>query len=314
MDPDDVEELPFGSERPWPVLDVGWQRVDLGPIEAAAVSPRLDAGLRDGAPLPLVRAERPFRAPRSTTLLRPWVLREAEAAGRRVEDAAKLRIAGGLVRPGPPTVAEPVVIGSASYVDGLCTSELSWRRFRDRRTRRELYDGLGWFVRNGRLRDLGAGGCADILGVSTLAFTADDRLLLRRQPDDAEQSPGLWAPSGSGSCDLEALRPDDDDLAVVARREMERELVEECAVPWVAVVATRLVGFARLLHRGGKPELLGVTRLSLRAAEVAAAGVAVAEEPLRGPPDASVPLRLALRAANAAAEGAPPAALLPPAC
>lgn len=40
---------------------------------------------------------------------------------------------------------------------------------------------------------------------------------------------------------------------------MERELREECGIAGNVALRTRIIGYARLLHRGGKPEFFGVT-------------------------------------------------------
>src|SRR5215207_5420508 len=40
---------------------------------------------------------------------------------------------------------------------------------------------------------------------------------------------------------------------------MERELAEECGIPRSAIERTIIIGYARLLHRGGKPEYFGVS-------------------------------------------------------
>jgi hypothetical protein len=44
---------------------------------------------------------------------------------------------------------------------------------------------------------------------------------------------------------------------------MERELTEECGVPSDRVRGTALLGFARFLHRGGKPQFFGFTHLDV---------------------------------------------------
>lgn len=108
------------------------------------------------------------------------------------------------------------------------------------------------------------------LGVSTLAVTRDRQIILWRQSDRAAQSQGMLVPSGSGSVDWQdyAASPRPGTLVHLARRAMERELAEEsrtraATIQQEDIVGTLVLGYFRWLRRGGKPECVGITRLSL---------------------------------------------------
>jgi 8-oxo-dGTP pyrophosphatase MutT (NUDIX family) len=111
---------------------------------------------------------------------------------------------------------------------------------------------------------------ADVIGVSTLAMTSDNALVLVSQSGRNVASPLLLAPSGSGSLDPRDLPPDQTDtLQNIVRRGMERELCEETGIRPEEIRNTTVVGFARWLERGAKPEFFGVTGLSVSARDLA---------------------------------------------
>ena len=133
---------------------------------------------------------------------------------------------------------------------------------------------------SGRLVTLAASRLANNIGISTLAFTSDDRLLMVHQSQRNVASPRLLAPSGSGT-----LEPDDliaagadaplQDLLVHG---MERELCEETGIGIDDVLETRVVGFGRWLERGAKPEFFGITRLKILAKDAVAAKISAGEK------------------------------------
>lgn len=118
----------------------------------------------------------------------------------------------------------------------------------------------------GVLRPLAGSGLVNAIGVSTLAFTRDARLVLVGQANRSLSSPGTWAPSGSGSVDekdVVGLRRGPRDLADVLVHTMERELQEEARVGPDEIGSTTLTGYFRWVNQGGKPEYVGVTLLSI---------------------------------------------------
>ena len=115
---------------------------------------------------------------------------------------------------------------------------------------------------NGIILDLQQSHCSNHLGVSVLAFTSDGYMVVTVQTSESAQSPNLYTPSGSGSADLKDFRKNPKTFIISAT---ERELMEECGLIDDAkqrkssLVRTHLVGFARNLNRGGKPEFFGVS-------------------------------------------------------
>jgi 8-oxo-dGTP pyrophosphatase MutT (NUDIX family) len=154
----------------------------------------------------------------------------------------------------------------ADFFDALCSNELTrWSITRS---------GLDWDFHHRYLLDshnrviaLSQSELANIVGVSTLAITTDDHVLLVLQSGKSSASAQLWAPSGSGS-----LEPQDvsnqDRLSDVVLSGAVRELREECGLTPDSVLSSQLLGYGRWLERGAKPEFVCVTALSCTSNDV----------------------------------------------
>jgi hypothetical protein len=229
------------------------------------VSDDIDRALTEGD-MRFTVAEQPYRLPQRLRATAPYVL--PRSTRHQV-------VFNGLVvgMRGDPLPPETVSVGAltlhrASFFDALCSNEICRYLITDRETgaefdpRRELLADAG-----GRLRTLAESELSELVGVSTIAVTSDGVLVLVRQSSRNIASEDLLAPSGSGS-----LEPRDLDGATslqdAMRRGMERELREESGIPAEHIVATRVVGFARWMERGAKPEFFGLTTLSVAASEL----------------------------------------------
>ena len=159
--------------------------------------------------------------------------------------------------PLPGSGEAEVRLHRARSFDSQCSNELCGIRIADRETgaefdprRRLLTDS------SGRLRSLDAGELADVVGVSTLAFTTEGLLVVVGDGD----------PSGGGPLEPRDLATPDgaprQTLHDVLRAGMERRLRESTGLSRGSVAATELTGFARWMERGAKPEFFGITRLS----------------------------------------------------
>ena len=184
---------------------------------------------------------------------------------------AELLAAGGSVR-----------LSRTDYFSMMCSNYLAGWRVLDRRTGSELIDGGRLFLRDGEVVPLAASSQANAIGISTLAFTTDGKLVLTLQGARSASEPGLFAPAGSGSVDLrDARRFRDGSRAFVEflACAMQRELVEESNIRYRDIAWTEVLGYFRWLNKGGKPEYVGVTRLRLSADELAGRDVRIVETP-----------------------------------
>jgi hypothetical protein len=135
--------------------------------------------------------------------------------------------------------------------------------------------------RFGELRDFGKSWLANTVGVSTLAFSSDGKLLLVQQTPKNIGSPGLRAPSGSGALEKRDLPTSADSVMLqsVVSRGAARELAEECHLSSdeIEMDGTSVVAFGRWLTRGAMPEFSCVTLLKNEGSEIARRSVRASE-------------------------------------
>ena len=125
-----------------------------------------------------------------------------------------------------------------------------------------------------KLLNLSTSYCANIIGISTLAITKDRKIIVLVQ-GSGEINTSKLVPSGSGSaefCNIKKFNNFNDYLC----HEMHREMLEEVQVSKVNfkilnntrydirnyTAKTYLIGYCRLLERGGKPDFFGITELN----------------------------------------------------
>lgn len=221
-----------------------------------------DEWLAHGAPADAVR--------------RRYAIERKLAAGAFIANDPKIRLASDIAFP----LAEPVAVQETDYVSSLMTDQMAFVRVS--RDETILYHETDRFLafQGGavKLLPFSETGMSNQIGASTLAFTRDGYLVFVQQTANNAQSGGTLAPSGSGSLDLEDLAyAAGDDLLDVVRHGAARELVEECGLQGrltpeaVARTELHVFAFARMLHRGGKPEFFCVARLPYTADEIHAA-------------------------------------------
>ncbi|WP_234995579.1 hypothetical protein [Streptoalloteichus hindustanus] len=237
----------------------------------ALVSDEIDQDLAARA-LPVEVDEQPYRLPRQLKASAPYVL-PVRNRGRLVFNGQVVGMRGDPL-PRARGAGSPVTLHRARFFDAQCSNEMCSLRITHRETgeefdpRRRLLTDAG-----GRLRTLAESELADVVGISTVAVTTDGVLVLVRQSDRNIASALLLAPSGSGSLEPRDLGDAVTDaggaLQDVLRVGMERELCEETGLRADEIADTRVVGFARWMERGAKPEFFALTRLTVAAADLA---------------------------------------------
>jgi 8-oxo-dGTP pyrophosphatase MutT (NUDIX family) len=212
--------------------------------------------------------EEPYRLPKTLRASAPYVLPVCNH-GRLVFNGKVLGLHGDPL-PGNGRAVPPLRLHIGRFFDSQCSNEMCALRIRHRETGEE-YDPRRNLLTtaDGRLCTLAESILADVVGVSTLAITADDAVVLVSQSRRNVGSPLLLAPSGSGSLHPKDLNPDrTETLQDLVRRGMERELREETGIRPEEILRTTVIGFARWLERGAKPEFFGMTELTATAEEV----------------------------------------------
>jgi 8-oxo-dGTP pyrophosphatase MutT (NUDIX family) len=207
--------------------------------------------------------EEPYRLPRTLKASAPYVLPVCNH-GRLVFNGKVVGMRGDPLPSGSRRVP-PITLHIARFFDSQCSNEMCALRITHRGTDEEFDPRRNLLASaNGHLRTLAESSLADVIGISTLAMTSDGALVLVRQSSRNVASPLLLAPSGSGSLDPRDLSQDKTGtLQNIVRHGMERELCEETGIRPDEIRNTAVVGFARWLERGAKPEFFGVTELSV---------------------------------------------------
>jgi hypothetical protein len=163
------------------------------------------------------------------------------------------------------------MIQQTDYFTSLCSNEIALTEIRVAGQSDPVLPARALFTEGGLITDLGSSRCSNHIGISTLAFTQDGCLVVTTQAIRSAQSPNQLTSSGSGSADW-ADRKLAETFEGVIRGAMTRELCEETGIPGSAAasVKTDLLGYARALDRGGKPEFFGISHVPLRAKDLAA--------------------------------------------
>lgn len=216
--------------------------------------------------------------------LKQFVILKNINKGSIVINQPKIRLASELqfskTAKGP--VFKPVSLERTDYVSSLMTTEVAFTKISALAAEppEELTDGLSSFVNQtgfARLRPLDDNQSANQIGVSTVAFTIDGRLLIVRQTPKNVQNKDLLVPSCSGSLDWDDLaKSKANDLLGVIRYGSKRELIEECGLRRQGIFTKRpeigcevlVIAFSRILNRGGKPEFFCLGRIEATGEEV----------------------------------------------
>jgi len=162
------------------------------------------------------------------------------------------------------------------YYDGECTNESALVKIKvkdkDEDSENIVFTGSSLWTNNGIILEIENSFCSNYIGVSTLAITRDSRLILIQQSYKSAQFPDEMAPSGSGSAEKKDFVDDNFSKSII--NGMERELLEENGFRKVKrkdysryIKKTKIIGFSRVLSRGGKPEFFGFTILDIHSKE-----------------------------------------------
>lgn len=256
-------QSPINFQRPLEVP--GLPVVVCAPAGQAAIDPDLDLLLPTAAN-PVRWSETRYRLPPPLAAIAPYVLRRS-SQGRWPFNGPNVSLATDLTTDAVESSAE-VLMREGDFFSALCSNELTgWVLTCDG----ESFDFWDRFVfdSRGRFSALNTSELNNGVGVSTLAITSDDMLVITLQSSRSQTSAGLWAPSGSGALEpRDVVRGGTVLVTTAAGKGAERELVEETRIPRQAIGRTEVIGYARWLDRGAKPEFYCVTALTVTAREL----------------------------------------------
>lgn len=170
-----------------------------------------------------------------------------------------------------------IQLSKTSYFNSLCTNEIASLEFRHDNEVSYCLDGYSLVISKGnsnklsRIYTLSESQCSNHIGISTLAITTDNFAILSIQGKKNLNNSNKYNVSGSGSLDYTDLE-DCNNFAELIIKGMHRELCEECDIPDSRIIDTRIIGYGRLLHRGGKPEFFGITKVNMTSKEIISYG------------------------------------------
>lgn len=229
--------------------------------------------------------------------LQRFVILAAARRGDFIFNRAKIRLATDMFDwfiGAPSQHVKPIRVRKTDYFSSIITDGLAFKRIASypEPNGPQLSDGLSSFVchyKNGpakaELLPLDRTRSANQIGVTTLAFSRDGKLILNRVSFRTRYGSGRIASSGSGSLNWHDLRSSRaHDLLTLVEFGACRELREECGLkanPFTRRPEIRchvlVAGFYRLIHRGGKPEFLCVGFIDADYEEVATRRVSLIE-------------------------------------
>jgi hypothetical protein len=181
----------------------------------------------DAHPLRFAWRTRPYRLRGTSNQLRWFILHQKLQSSATLFNDAKVRLASDL------TVerilhAEPLTLHKTDYFSSLCANEMVMQRIVSTRSPQVLLDGLRLLAPDGEVLDLEASALSNHIGISSVALTSDQYLVVSRQGARNAQSAGLLGPAGSGSLDFSDVAGASGDLSGLLKMAMQRELIEEC--------------------------------------------------------------------------------------
>lgn len=155
----------------------------------------------------------------------------------------------------------PTRIQPTRYFDTLVTNDALNISIRYGLNQNKIFDGHEFCFRNNEVPECSLSQCANQIGMSTMALTSDHYFIIVGQKEGNAFSQRLWAPSGSGSADWKDVS-NFKDLQEFIKFAARRELAEECGLAAGDVAWTRVIGYGRLLHRGGLPQFFCTAMLN----------------------------------------------------
>lgn len=213
--------------------------------------------------------KRGYELPEDVKPLVPAVMEKAFSGNRLIYNSSLLRQASHI---DVDERNKKVILQSAKYFAGQCSHEIVYKEFVQPDDISVSFKGSSLLCdKDKTLYDLDYSTCANFLGASTLVFTNDGRIIIGKQAVHSAANKDRFAPSGSGSVDLADIKRarkyygGDVSFNDVLKFTMTREFCEECGYSLENTkdkMKTYLIGYVRLIERGGKPDYFGFSTLN----------------------------------------------------
>ena len=188
-----------------------------------------------------------------------------------------------------------IVLNKTCYFSNKATNDIVYSKFLSRSKQSYEFNGYKFSIDSfNHLYDLVDSNAANIIGVSTILLTKDKHIILSIQNSSSDESAGLIVATGSGSAIIKDYKKSQTFYKFLTTG-MERELIEETSNSlryqdlsfWFRLFchstvkkykkqeqnlqmrlkklfkpnSTKVYCYNRILHRGGKPDFFGITKL-----------------------------------------------------
>jgi len=228
-----------------------------GKIERYVMSDAINGQLQEADRYGYMNYKAKFQIPDEVKILVPHIMNRRLLKknmifnGRLVQQLSDLRLD-----------RKSAEVALAGYFDYQCTNEIAYRCYVSKTDMGYSFHGADLVFTDNVLRPLEETYCADIIGISTLVITKNRRIIIGCQAETSMANPSRFAPSGSGSMDYKDIKScGSDDFLDLLSYAMKREFCEEFNQSIFSHLKTKVIGYARLMERGGKPDYFGISYL-----------------------------------------------------
>lgn len=232
--------------------------------EAYLHSESVDKTLRNpSTSITLINNKDKYILPIELTPLVPFALKNKLNSNHIFYNGTKVRLMTELTQN-----TSEVVIQKTDYFSTFCTNDLVYLKIRSRRSlNKRFYGHLLLFNERDELSSLDESILSNNIGVSTLAITSDNYLIVGLQGERNTIGANHYVPTASGSSDYHDSKGQ-KTLHGLLTFAMEREFREEYNLPSSAKIDTKIVGYLRLLKRGGKPDFFGISTINMNKEDI----------------------------------------------
>jgi hypothetical protein len=197
--------------------------------------------------------------------LAPAVLKQFSLpSDRRIFDN-HLRLQSDII-PGALLNGTGINVQTTDYFAGICSNKIALKEIWIEEQEQLIHNGLNLFIDHNLLINLQDSPCANIIGINTLLFTADGKVVVIAKDDSYARDNGSLFPTVSASLNTESYR-DQPTLQGLLVDGLHDELSKDFNLP-VESLQTFIVGYTRWLNRAGKPEFFAITRTTARSSDL----------------------------------------------
>lgn len=230
------------------------------PSDALLTSTRVNQALFQGANSQLRFEEGHFRVTHSAAVRHVLLRKYTENKSMILFNGRKIRLVSDPILSNDDAMM-PTHLQQTSYFETLVTNDAISTRLMSHSGRDEAFNGRRFCYPQNEIPSCEQSPCSNQVGASTLAITSDDYLVVVEQGHRSVMAKSKLVSSGSGSADWKDIG-ELTDLQQLVKRFAARELIEECGLGVKDIAWLRIVGYGRLLERGGLPQFFCVAKLN----------------------------------------------------